>query len=330
MKNIVVGIAYGGFSSEAEVSKKSAINVFTHLKNSTFSIYKLHISKEKWVVEDDKDNIFDFNKNNFSFKINGKVIFFDIIFNAIHGAPGENGQLTAMLELLNIPHTSCNSEIAALTFNKKDCLTVARNYGIATAKSYEISNTEKIDIADVVKKIGLPCFVKPNSAGSSFGISKVYKKEKLITAIKKAFEEDKKKVLIESFLEGREVSVGVIPWKGKYKMLPITEIISDNDFFDYDAKYNKQSKEITPALIPNEWKEKLEKIILLLHNKLQINTFTRSEFIFVKETPHLLDINIVPGLTEESIFPQQISVAGISLETFFKNIINENIIQKKR
>ena len=285
--------------------------------------------KKKWTVEDDSNNIFDLNKNNFSFEKEGKVIFFNIIFNTIHGAPGENGQLIAMLELLNIPHTSCSSDVAALTFNKKDCLTIASHYGMATAKSYELLNTEKIDVTDIIRKIGFPCFVKPNSAGSSFGISKIYKKEKLIAAIKKAFKEDKKKVLIESFLAGREVSVGVIPFKKKYKMLPVTEIISDNDFFDYDAKYNKQSKEITPAPISAEWKEKLEKIILMLHDKLQINTFTRSEFIFVNETPHLLDINIVPGLTEESIFPQQLLAAGISLETFFENIIKEKSTKKK-
>ena len=211
---------------------------------------------------------------------------------------------------------------AALTFNKRDLLSVLKPYGVHTAESFFLNKGEAIDKDAIVAKVGLPCFVKANKAGSSFGVSKVYKKEELNAAITAAFNEDDE-LIIESFLEGTEVSVGVITYKGEVTVLPITEIISENDFFDYEAKYQGKSQEITPANITKEQEEKVSVLAKTIYEKLKLKGFTRSEFIFVNNQPHLLEVNTTPGLTEESILPQQAKVFGLSLSELFESAIVE-------
>ena len=226
----------GGYSSEYEISLKSGNVVFETLDPSKYNAYRVHVFKDKWVYVDADDTEFQINKNDFSVSVNNTKIKFDCVFIAIHGSPGEDGFMQAYFKLLNIPQTSCGMYQAALTFDKRDCLSVLKPYGIKTAESFYINLGDTINEDVIIDKVGLPCFVKANKAGSSFGITKVYKKEQLKAAINHAFKEDDE-IIIESFLDGTEVSVGVITYKGKTKVLPITEIVSNNDFFDYKAKY---------------------------------------------------------------------------------------------
>jgi D-alanine-D-alanine ligase len=324
MKNIA--IIMGGYSSEYKISLISGNVVYQSLDKTKYNAFQVHIFKEKWVCLDLNNNEFPIDKNDFSVIINKNKIAFDCVFNAIHGTPGEDGLIQAYLELLNIPHTSCDYYQAALTFNKRDLLSVLKPYGISTATSYYLNKGDKINADEIVSKVGLPCFVKPNKAGSSFGISKVKTTAELPIAIEVAYQEDNE-VIIESFLDGTEVSVGVINYKGIVTVLPITEIVSDNDFFDYEAKYLGKSQEITPARISDEMTEKVSTLAKRAYEVLKLKGFSRSEFIIVKGEPHLLEMNTSPGLTTESLIPQQAKAAGISLKDLFTNAIELALLE---
>jgi len=228
--------------------------------------------------------------------------------------------MQAYFELLGIPQTSCDYYQAALTFNKRDLLSVLKPYGIKSATSFYINKGEIINTDEIVKKVGLPCFVKPNKSGSSFGISKVKTADELPIAIETAYNEDDE-IIIESFLDGTEVSVGVINYEGEIKVLPITEIVSDNEFFDYEAKYLGKSQEITPARISEEMTQKVGAIAKRCYEILKMKGFSRSEFIIVNDEPYMLEMNTIPGLTTESLIPQQAKEAGISLKDLFSNAI---------
>lgn len=317
-----IAIIMGGYSSEYEISLKSGQVVFETLDASKYNAYKVHIFKNKWVYVDANDNEYPIDKNDFSVTVNGNKTTFDCVFNAIHGTPGEDGYMQGYLELLNIPHTSCGMYQASLTFNKRDCLSTLKPYGIKTATSYYVNLGDTVNETAIVEKVGLPCFVKANKAGSSFGITKVYKKEDLKNALDVAFKEDDE-VIIESFLDGTEVSVGVITYKGEVIVLPITEIVSNNDFFDYKAKYLGESQEITPARLSKTQEEKVNSVAKKVYEVLKMKGFSRSEYIFKDGEPHLLEVNTVPGLTKASILPQQAAAAGISLVELFSNAIEE-------
>ncbi|MBL7471631.1 D-alanine--D-alanine ligase [Robertkochia sediminum] len=317
-----IGVIMGGYTSEAGISMKSGQVVCETLNQERYNVYALHLLKERWVgiLEDGTEQELD--RADFSLNTPNGKIHFDCVFNAIHGSPGENGYIQAYLELLGIPQTSCDMYQSALTYNKRDCLAVLRSYGIKTAKFHYLNKGDHADPEAIVAKVGLPCFVKANKAGSSFGISKVNHIKDLPAAIETSFKEDDE-ILIESFLDGTEVSVGVITWKGEVTVLPITEIVSENDFFDYEAKYQGKSQEITPARITAEEERKVTEVAERIYRILRMKGFSRSEFIFVNGEPHLLEMNTVPGLTKESILPQQAGVAGISLEELFGNAIEE-------
>ena len=326
--NTVVGVAWGGFTSEHDISKKSGSTVFNALKSSPHQVYKIHISKNDWYVTDDLENKYALNKADFSFIKENQKLTFEVIINMIHGAPGESGQLAALLELLQIPQSSCSSYTAALTYNKRDFLEVARSLNIPTARFFTLDQGDVYSLEAIETALGFPCFVKANRAGSSFGIYKVYKKEDLKSAIEKAFEEDTQ-ILIEAALEGREVSVGVLKWKNEIKVLPITEIISENDFFDYEAKYEGKSQEITPAQIPEAWTEAVTVLSKEIYQKIGLEGITRSEFIFENNIPHLLEINSIPGMTLESIVPQQLERDGISMLDLLEELIAEALRKKE-
>ena len=317
-----IAIIMGGYSSEYQISLQSGQVVFETLNPAKYCAYRIHIFREKWVYVDTNNTEFPVDKNDFSIVVDDKKITFDCVFNAIHGTPGEDGYIQGYLALLNIPQTSCSMYQAALTFNKRDCLSVLKPYGVKTAISYFVNLGDVIDEDKIVAKVGLPCFVKANKAGSSFGVTKIYKKEAIKDALEIAFKEDNE-VIIESFLDGTEVSVGVITYKGKVTVLPITEIVSNNDFFDYKAKYLGESQEITPARLSKEQEEKVNKVAKLVYEALQMTGFSRSEYIFKDGEPHLLEVNTVPGLTKASILPQQAAKAGISLSELFENAIEE-------
>ncbi len=320
MKN--VAIIMGGYSSEYQISLLSGNVVYRNLDKSKYNPYRVHILKDKWVMVDDDENEYPVNRNDFSVNYDGPVIKFDVVFNAIHGTPGEDGLIQAYFELLGMPQTSCSHYLAALTFNKRDLLSVLKPYGIKTAVSHYINLGDDINQEAILNKVGLPCFVKPNKSGSSFGISKVKTNEEFMPAIEKAFKEDTE-ILIESFLDGTEVSIGVINYKGKVTVLPMTEIVSENEFFDYDAKYLGKSQEITPARISDEMTEKVAGIAKRVYEILKMEGFSRSEYIIVGDEPHLLELNTVPGITDESILPQQARAAGITLPELFDNAIEQ-------
>jgi len=314
-----IAIVMGGYSSEAEISLKSGDVVYNSLDANKYTLYKVYILKDRWFVKLDTQE-YKINKDDFSFVKKDIKVNFDCVFNAIHGNPGENGALVAYFDLLGIKHTSAPFYQMSLTFNKRDTLSVIKEYGIQTANSYYMHQRDEINTVKIIEKVGLPCFVKPNRSGSSFGISKVYREENLEDAILNASKEDEE-ILIESFLDGKEVSVGVIEYQGKIEVLPITEIVSENDFFDYEAKYKGKSKEITPARISDVEKKKVINTARKVYRVLNMSGFSRSEFILVDGEPYFLEINTVPGMTEESLLPQQAKEASISLTDLFDNAI---------
>jgi len=317
-----IAIIMGGYSSEYKISLTSGNVVYQNLDKTKYNAYRIHIFKDKWVYVDDTDQEFVIDKNDFSVTIDNNKITFDCVFNAIHGSPGEDGYMQGYFKLLNIKHTSCSMYQAAVTFNKRDCLSILKPYGILTAESYYLNLGDCVNEEDIIAKVGLPCFVKANKAGSSFGITKVHKKEDLQQAIDHAFKEDDE-IIIESFLDGTEVSVGVITYKGETKVLPITEIVSENDFFDYEAKYLGKSQEITPARLTKVQEDKVNTVAKKVYEILKMTGFSRSEYIFKNNEPHLLEMNTIPGLTNASILPQQAQVAGISMADLFSNAIEE-------
>jgi len=316
-----VAIIMGGYSDEVEISKKSGSVVFNNISKEKFNPFKIIIAKSEWYADIDGKK-YDINKNDFSISVGSSKIKFDVVYNAIHGSPGEDGKLSAYFEMLEIPHNTCNHFESALTFSKRECISVAKSHGIIAAKSIFISIRIQYNEESIIKEIGLPCMVKPNRAGSSFGISKVENAEDLEDAIKDAFSVDNQ-ILIEEFIEGVEVTVGIIPYKGKLKVLPLTEIVSHNSFFDYKAKYEGDSEEITPARISEKDRLTVTEVALKVYNVLDIKGFSRAEYIIKEGIPYFIEINTIPGLTEESILPQQAKAAGISLSELFESSIQE-------
>ena len=319
-KNIAV--IMGGYSSEYDISIKSGNVVARHLDPEKFDVFKVIISKSGWYAELENGSKPQINRHDFSYVHDGKTIYFDCVFNAIHGTPGEDGLMQAYFELLGIPQTSCGAYQAALTFNKRDLLRVLQPYDIPSATSVSIDQGDEVDVEAILEKVGLPCFVKANRAGSSYGITKVYHADDFMDALDHAFTEDHQ-VLVESFLDGTEVSVGVITHQGKTLVLPVTEIVSKNDFFDFEAKYEGASEEITPARLTDVQRDRVQNLAKQAYEVLEMSGYTRSEFIFQGDEPHFLEMNTTPGLTEESILPQQAAEAGISLATLFESAIEE-------
>jgi D-alanine-D-alanine ligase len=322
-KNIAV--IMGGFTSEFGISMISGSVVMENLNPKLYNAYKVVISKDSWYHEDAEGEKHPINKEDFSVHTPTGHLKFDCVFNAIHGSPGEDGLIQAYLNLIGIPQTACDFYQASLTYNKRDLLSVLKAYGIPSAKSYHLNRGDLIHPEEIINAVGLPCFVKANKSGSSFGISKVYQLEDIPSAIEIAFKEDDE-IIIEEALEGIEVSIGVITYDGKTKVLPATEITTDNDFFDYKAKYEGESHEITPARISSIQLKNLQETAKKIYEVLSLKGFTRSEFIFIGDIPHLLEVNTTPGMTTESLLPMQAREAGISLEELFSSAV-ENALK---
>lgn len=316
-----IAIIMGGYSSESSISIQSGTIVYQHLDKDKFDLYRVLISRDKWVYIDENEQEYPINMEDFTTTVNGYKIKFDFVFNAIHGHPGEDGTILAYFDLLGIKHSSAPFYQMAVAFNKRDCLSLLKPYGITAAKSVYLNKGDEIPFSDIVDAVGLPCFVKPNRAGSSFGVSKVYKEEEWGPALDKAFLEDHE-ILVEQFLDGIEVSVGVILWKGEIKVLPITEIDSDNDFFDYEAKYLGESREITPARISAIQEQNVSELARKIYKTMGLKGLSRADFIFVGDQPHFIELNMVPGLSSESILPKQAKVAGISLSALFESTMD--------
>ncbi|MEC8238486.1 MAG: D-alanine--D-alanine ligase [Bacteroidota bacterium] len=314
-----VAVIMGGYTSEHNISMKSGAVVMAHIDRDAYEVYAVHIDKDVWLVEINGNwkpiDISDFSCDD---------IKFDIIFNAVHGRPGENGEIQKYFDSLGIPYTGCSAQLSSLTYNKYKTLEFLEPHGIAMAKRIVLIAKDRINTDEIVSTLGLPCFVKANQAGSSFGVSKVYKKEDLSKAIEFALKEDNT-IIIESFLEGIEVSIGVITYQDSVRVLAPTEIVTENGFFDFSAKYEGKSAEITPARLTDEQHDALQKVAKKVYTTLGMKGLSRSDFIFVGDTPHFLEINTVPGLTEESLLPQQAIHVGISLKELFSNALVEAI-----
>jgi D-alanine-D-alanine ligase len=326
MKKIVAVVA-GGDSSESVISVQSAETVIRHLDSAKYEAFTVMVSGADWKVIDRNRKEYGVDKNDFSFQKDNEKIKFELAFIAIHGTPGEDGILQAYFDLLKIPYTSCGLLASALTFNKYHCNVYLKGFGINVAKSVLVKKADKIAKLAIVEEIGLPCFVKPNAGGSSFGISKVKKIEELVPAIEKARQESPE-VIIEEFISGTEVTCGVVKTKNKDIVFPLTEIVSKTEFFDYQAKYDaKFSEEITPARVSetneNECKHQASKI----YDALGCKGIVRIDFIIRGHEVFMLEVNTVPGMSQNSIIPKQIRAINLTVGEVFDMVINDILTQ---
>ncbi len=323
-----VAVVMGGYSDEYKVSLKSGQLIYESLDRDLYDVYKVIILKDEWYYLNENNEKKTINKGDFSVNTDNGNLKFDVCFNIIHGTPGENGVLQAYWDAIGQKYTGCDFYQSALTFNKKDTLAVLSKYGIPSAKSVYLRKGEEIKTDEILENLGLPVFVKPNQSGSSLGISKVKEKSELIAATELAFKEDDE-ILIESFLNGMEVSVGVIDFKGETIVLGITEIVPKNEFFDYEAKYEGASEEITPARIDDATRIRVEEIAKRAYNSLGMSGFSRSEFILMDGIPYMLEMNTNPGFSPASILPQQAKHYGISIKDLCGNEV-EKALDKVR
>ena len=328
MKKKNVAVVMGGYSDEYRVSLKSGQLIYDSLDRDLYNVYKVIILKDEWYFVDDRDQNLPINKADFSVTLESDYkVKFDVCFNIIHGKPGENGELQAYWDTIGQKYTGCGFYQSALTFNKKDTLAVLSKYGIPSAKSVYLRKGDSYNADEIIADLGLPLFVKPNQSGSSLGISKVKVKEDFAKAIDFAFAEDDE-ILIESFLNGMEVSVGVVDFNGETIVLGITEIVPHKEFFDYEAKYEGASEEITPARIDEETRKKVEEIAKKAYNSLGMSGFSRSEFIIMNGIPYMLEMNTNPGFSPTSILPQQAKIYGISIKDLCGNEVEKALAKK--
>ena len=315
-----VAVVMGGYSDESVISLRSGQLILNNLDKSKYQVYEVHILLNDWYCLIDGTK-YPINKADFSFTKDNQTIKFDVISNTIHGTPGEDGHMQAYWELLEIPYTGCGFYQSSLTFNKRDTLSVLSKFNIPKAHSIYLSKGDAIDGKDVAQELGLPFFVKPNQSGSSLGVSKVNSLDDFDKALAFAFAEDND-ILIESYLKGREVSVGVIKYKGETKVMGITEILSENDFFDYEAKYLGKSEEVTPAKLSDEIKNSVEETAKKVYEALGMSGFSRTDFIIMNDIPHFIEINTNPGLSPQSIFPQQAAYSNMPMSDLLDNEIS--------
>jgi D-alanine-D-alanine ligase len=317
-----VAIIAGGDSGEYEVSISSANVVYKHLSKDKFNAYLIIIEGKNWYYLDENSDVVDIDKSDFTLFLNEEKISFDVIFNVIHGTPGENGIIQGYFDLLRIPYTSCDLATSALTFNKAFCNGVVRSLGVTVANSVHLIKGNLYNLKSIEEKLGLPVFVKPANGGSSVATTKVKEISELQGAIDLAFTEDDE-ILVEAFIAGREIDCGVFKYKGQMLVFPITEIISKKEFFDYEAKYEGMADEITPGQIPLEVEVECKALSADLYQKLNCKGVVRFDYIFSDEEITFLEVNTVPGLSEASIIPQQAKEMGISMERLFEMMIED-------
>ena len=312
-----IAIICGGYSGEYEISIKSAKVVKKHLDSSIYDSYIIVIKKGEWYCLMEDDTHVSVDKNDFSVSIDGNKITFDAVFNAVHGIPGENGEILGYFEMLNIPYTSSNFTTCALTFNKDLTKHIAAAHGATVSPSVTINKGDFFDKNDIIDELGLPLFVKPTCNGSSVGVSKVNTAEDFDSAIETAFGAGDQ-IMCEKFVKGRELACSVMEYKGKMMVMPLTEIVSKNDFFDYEAKYTEgKSDEITPADLEELEEIEVKATSAMLYEKFGCKGFARFDYILSEEGLFFIEVNIVPGMSEASIMPKQAAEMGITLGSLF-------------
>jgi D-alanine-D-alanine ligase len=319
-----IALVTGGYSGEATISYKSAITVKNNIDTQKFDVFYIDIHPQGWYCVQDDGNKIPINKEDFTLTLAEKKVVFDACLMCIHGTPGEDGKLQGYFDMLNLPYTSCDAATSALTFNKRYTVAVAAFGGIAVAKSLHLVKNHSFNIASISQHLKMPVFVKPNNGGSSIGMSKVYEPTDLAAAVEKAFKEDSQ-VLVEEFISGREFTIGVYKHNGLLTTLPITEIVTGNDFFDFEAKYQGKSEEFTPADIPIEIATKIELAAKKVYEILNCRGVVRIDFIYNEalNTPYMLEVNTVPGQSAASIIPQQVKAAGGNLKDFYTALIED-------
>jgi len=321
-KNIAV--ITGGDSSEEVISVKSAILIMDSIDQRKYNAIMVYMKDGSWVVKDyDKQKDISIDKNDFSFIYQGNKLKFECAYLIIHGTPAENGKLQAYFDMLGIPYVGPKVLQASLTFNKEVCKQYLGLIGINSSKAILIKKGEKANLEKIISEIGFPCFVKPNEAGSSFGVTKAYKVGQLEKAIKNALTEDNS-VMVEKFIKGTEVTCGLFRQKMEIKTLPVTEIVSTRDFFDYEAKYIPgAAEEITPARISKELTKICQDISLKIYEFLDLTGFARIDFIIDNDEFYLLEVNTIPGMSPESIVPKQLKTAGLDITSVITGMIDE-------
>lgn len=329
MKRTVAIIA-GGDSSEHEVSMNSAKGIYSFIDKERYNLYIVELSKKAWeaVLADGSRSTVD--KNDFSFMDGDKKIKPDFAYITIHGTPGENGILQGYFELLDIPYSTCDVLVSAMTFSKFTLNQYLKGFGIRVAESMLVNKRFGIENKDVVKKIGLPCFIKPNASGSSFGVTKVKTVEQIQPALQAAFAESDD-VMIEAFMDGIELANGCYKTKDKSVVFPITEVVSDNEFFDYNAKYKGEVTEITPARLSPELTERVKKLTSAIYDILGCKGIVRIDYIITEgEKINMLEINTTPGMTATSFIPQQVKAAGLDIKDVMTDIIEEGLSKSNK
>ena len=321
-----IALLLGGDSAEEAISVQSANQVLQHLDVDTFEVYPITINRISWTYTNN-GVIVEVDKNDFSITVDGRCVHFDCVVPMIHGTPGEDGRLQAYFELLHIPYTTCGVLASSLTFNKHACKTYLNALGILFPKGKLIRKGEKVDASELCAILGLPCFIKPNNGGSSFGVTKIKSIDELIPALETAFAEDADEVLVEEFIEGTEITCGLVKLNDEIIVFPITEIVSKKDFFDVEAKYQSgMSDEITPARISESLRIDCETLSTAIYRFLNCRGIVRIDYIIRDGQLYFLEINTVPGMSAASIVPKQINVMGIiSIKNLYTNIINDII-----
>ena len=316
-----IAIVAGGDTSEFQVSLRSAQGVLSFIDSDKYDLYLVEMEGLRWEVRLADDVTQPIDRNDFSFTHNGEKTVFDFVYITIHGTPGEDGRLQGYFDMLRIPYSCCGVLAAAITYDKFACNQYLKSFGMRVAESILLRNGQSISDNEVVEKVGLPCFIKPSLGGSSFGVTKVKTIEQIQPAIVKAFSEAQE-VVIEAFMEGTEITCGCYKTKSKTTVFPITEVVTENEFFDYDAKYNGQVDEITPARISDDLTNRVQTLTSAIYDILGCSGIVRIDFIITAgDKINLLEVNTTPGMTATSFIPQQIAAAGLDIKDVMTDII---------
>lgn len=322
-----IAIVCGGDSSEHDVSMRSAQGLYSFFDKERYNIYVVDVKGQDWHVDLQNGDTAKIDKNDFSFKMDGKTVTFDYAYITIHGTPGENGLMQGYFELLHIPYSTSGVLVEAMTFDKYVLNNYLRGFGVNVAESVLLrrGEEEKHSDEEIEKRIGMPCFVKPAADGSSFGVSKVKNADQLAPALRVAFMESDE-VMVESFMKGTEISIGCYKTRDKAVVFPATEVVTSNEFFDYDAKYNGQVQEITPARLSPETTKHVEEETSRIYDILHCNGIIRIDYIISKDADgndkiNMLEINTTPGMTATSFIPQQVRAAGLDIKDVLTDIV---------
>ena len=320
-----IAIVAGGDSSEVVVSLKSAAGLYSFMDKERYNLFIVTIVGQTWQVEWSDTEKISIDKNDFSFTRNGAKTTFDFAYITIHGTPGENGILQGYFDLIGLPYSCCGVLAAAVTFNKFTCNQYLKGFGVKVSESLVLRKGQKVSNEEVAQKIGFPCFVKPNVGGSSFGVTKVKTIDQLQPAIAKAFAEGNE-VMIEAFMAGTEITCGIYKTKTKSQVLPVTEVVPKNEFFDFDAKYKGEVEEITPARISAPLTERVQKLTSAIYDILGCKGIVRIDYIISEgDVINLLEVNTTPGMTATSFIPQQVAAAGLDIKDVMTEIIENEL-----